>query len=1380
MKMHGLCQRLIAMFLTVMLLVFSIPTVPVSAAVAGGQFEETKLDIVTEKTSTLATGVTQNLYTVLDKNGDQVKIYTSTMDMNVDTVKFFTSYKDMDNTSYGVSKLTEQVSAFKEKAQNGDEYYNGTVVVGIKASYYNMANGKSTGTFVMNGNDVTTESEGNRYGYFAVMKDGSVKIGKPGEYSSDKGNIQEAISIYHMLITDGNIVSGLNDTDKYPRQTIGITADNQVILMTADGNQSPTSVGLTMAEQARVMADLGCVWAGHLDGGGSATYGSKAEGTDTFKIVNSPSGGSERSVSNGLLVVSQEEQTNEFVRIAFDAENDYVTPGTSIKVTAKGVSSSGGSADIPEDVTYSVTGGIYENGIFTAADETGTSVIAAHYMGEIVGTAEINVVIPNQIAFKNAVFTVPNGKTITIKPIAKYGSHTVMIQESDISFTLGDASAGTFDGFEFTACDEDTEVSDCTITATVKKTDINAEAQLVIGKASEVVRDFEDGTLGGLSITTGNPEYGPSGANGQNEIGNLQIVTAENGKVHDGDYALAVECDFTQLYETGYHMLKMTGLDITVPAKATSIGMWIYLPELEELSTTSMRFVGTNLSTNETVKSPWLWESCAPYGWENDGWHYFSMDISGCNDKITFTTLEIYICDRDNADVGFYFKDNASVNSKFTFYFDNITVDYSAAIEDREPPVFSDITYQSSTMSEAQKLDAQTIGDNTVHFSACVNEDTEKNNAAGLDNSSAKAYIDGVEVDCTYADGLISTEKEVLADGVHTIRFEMSDKMGNMAYVTGQINIDAESDMPTISIEPADPDADKILIGSLYWVNVVASDMDKVSNVTMKLNLNSVSQWELEHMNVAEGFRASSTVDKVTNNATITISGKSIASGGGILAQLPIRTWESRLSSYSGYEDQTPEKLWSRKIIWPIDIKLRANLGEVQFTDGSTGSFSMTPMNVITELYGNYAELDANGDYANKTSWHVHTEEAKEDGCYTGRTFCAVCNSVVKWGTTHHDMTHHPATSATCTEDGNYEYWTCSKEDGVYYKDENGTEKFESLADTVIGALGHTDSDNDGICDKEECKAYIDGIGAKLVGYTLSLNGNIAVDFHMELSDDIVKDEGAYAYITYERGENTLNKTIYVKDILNETKEVNGKTYYVFSCEVSAKDMTGDISITMHTSDNREGNTYHYTVKEYADYMISHTDTYSEEAVAFAKAIVNYGAYAQIYFDNNTNKLANASLDEADQNVAEVTLDTFDHYKPVINNNEAVGKFVSGNLSLKTETTVNVLFKAADGVEASKLIFKVGDTVLDQPDIRRINGKDYYCISVDNIKAPDLDEVYSFTVTDGINTSTMDYGAFSYAYTVMKSDRYGALKDVTRALWYLNQTAEAYRQTVSS
>ena len=576
MKKGKILTRVLALALCAMMLVGIMPMTVLGATETNyGKFSNSQLSLVQDKQSTLASGVTQNIYTVYDKNGKQVKMFAATIDMSIDTVKLFTSYKDMDNTSYGMSKLTEQVAAFDKKAAAGDEYYHGTVVAGINASYYNMTTGKPSGVFVMNGNDVTGKESS---AYFAVMKDGSVKIGNAKEYETDKGNIQEAIGIYKMLVYGGNIAlseEDKNNAQKYPRQTIGITADGKVILLSADGNQEPVSAGLTLMEQAQVMLDLGCVYAGHLDGGGSMTYGSKPEGEDTFKIVNKPSDGSERSISSGLIVVSTAVASKTFDRMTFDVETEYVTPGTPVAVNVAGVSTTGHAADIPEDITYSVTNGTYENGVLTA-DKVGDVTLTATYEGKNVGSVTIHAVMPEKLVFESAEITVPFGKTVTLTMSATYGLNNVKYKASDIQFTLENDAVGTIDGLNFTAGDG--EVTKSNITATVVGTEVTATSIIKLGKGSEVIFDFEDGDTSMFDL--GYIEY-----NYVLPEGKVYPVTAETGKVHSGNGAMALDINYGNSLESGY---MMTALQYKGGEKkfenATKLGMWLYISD-EDVST---------------------------------------------------------------------------------------------------------------------------------------------------------------------------------------------------------------------------------------------------------------------------------------------------------------------------------------------------------------------------------------------------------------------------------------------------------------------------------------------------------------------------------------------------------------------------------------------------------------------------------------------------------------------------------------------------------------------------------------------------------------------------------------------------------------------------
>jgi len=82
-----------------------------------------------------------------------------------------------------------------------------------------------------------------------------------------------------------------------PRTAFGIDKAGRYIILVVDGRQKYHSTGLTLTELAYTMQKLGAVDALNLDGGGSTAM------TIRDRVVNRPSDGSERSVSNALLVM---------------------------------------------------------------------------------------------------------------------------------------------------------------------------------------------------------------------------------------------------------------------------------------------------------------------------------------------------------------------------------------------------------------------------------------------------------------------------------------------------------------------------------------------------------------------------------------------------------------------------------------------------------------------------------------------------------------------------------------------------------------------------------------------------------------------------------------------------------------------------------------------------------------------------------------------------------------------------------------------------------------------------------------------------------------------------------------------------------------------
>jgi len=81
---------------------------------------------------------------------------------------------------------------------------------------------------------------------------------------------------------------------RIPATAVGSTADGYLLFVVIDGRQRRFSVGVTYWELAQFMKSLGAINAIGMDGGGSSTMAINGE------IVNRPSGGAPRAVSNAI------------------------------------------------------------------------------------------------------------------------------------------------------------------------------------------------------------------------------------------------------------------------------------------------------------------------------------------------------------------------------------------------------------------------------------------------------------------------------------------------------------------------------------------------------------------------------------------------------------------------------------------------------------------------------------------------------------------------------------------------------------------------------------------------------------------------------------------------------------------------------------------------------------------------------------------------------------------------------------------------------------------------------------------------------------------------------------------------------------------------
>lgn len=145
----------------------------------------------------------------------------------------------------------------------------------------------------------------------ALFNDGTIKTYNENDISSSEllaQGVTNTLSFGPILVQDGQIASDFSSVkidnnfgnrsiqDANPRTAIGMIAPNHYVFVVVDGRQDD-SRGMTLAELAQTMKELGATVAYNLDGGGSSTMYFMG------RVVNNPLGrNQERGVSDILYV----------------------------------------------------------------------------------------------------------------------------------------------------------------------------------------------------------------------------------------------------------------------------------------------------------------------------------------------------------------------------------------------------------------------------------------------------------------------------------------------------------------------------------------------------------------------------------------------------------------------------------------------------------------------------------------------------------------------------------------------------------------------------------------------------------------------------------------------------------------------------------------------------------------------------------------------------------------------------------------------------------------------------------------------------------------------------------------------------------------------
>ena len=280
---------------------------------------------------------------------------------------------------------------------------------------------------------------------------------------------------------------------------------------------------------------------------------------------------------------------------------------------------------------------------------------------------------------------------------------------------------------------------------------------------------------------------------------------------------------------------------------------------------------------------------------------------------------------------------------------------------------------------------------------------------------------------------------------------------------------------------------------------------------------------------------------------------------------------------------------------------------------------------------------------------------------------------------------------------------------------------------------------------------------ARYGGYQVRLDGYVGVAYYVAL-DQGIRDSSTKITFTLDSAIPELARQEIGFDQARYVTQPDGGDFYVFDMKVVPNEMTktitatltnGDYSVTLKTFTARE------CVEEYTN-----SDKYSSETVNLAKAIKNYGYYAQLKFGPDSPIFTQDALTLTDPSYDKVTVGTI---QEGITYSGTSVVFLSGN-------KIKHYFTIANNPDA--YTFKI-----DGKDVAKVSeGNNLYSISSEEMLASNLNyglpvEIYY----NGTLIKTFNYSATNYAKgVVVSANTSDEMKNLAKAFAMYYEKVNAY------
>lgn len=885
-------KRILSIVLALMMLVSLIP---ITAMADTGSSEKTWADtaegeiLVKDTITKITNGVVEHEIISNTPAGNDQKIdYMCRANLS-DTIKIVACYGENDASKWRMVSTTKQAAAY-EKDHPGE-----TVVAAINADFFNMATGEPLGALVMEGKQY--HDAGGRW-YFAILKDGTPVI----RNNPDLSDCQTAVGGWMPLVKDGkacteNFEAGTND---YSRSTIGIMEDGSIVTSVTHGMLTPVSCGRTYKEIAEMYMAEGAKDVLVLDGGGSATYAARIEGSDKLEVRNSPSDGAEREVCSSLLIVSTAKSTGVFDHAALTPNNDLYTPGYEVQFSASGIDTAGFPMAVPADATWALADDSEDmgtidakTGLFKAGDKTGTVNVQMIQGDKVIGTTAVEIAVPDIIYFNAEEVSLGFEDESNLSLVVRNKDRDLNIKDGDIVWTMSTEGLGTFKGNTFVANSKDSLNGDVTATSKYDK-EIHASIHVIVGMLPTLVWDFEDY----VDPETGNVIAAQDYYCGENGIlstfnygrgskESIEIVSIDDDEpVRFGTHAMKLNFDFTDCGAVTEGACVGTSDEMHIPGAPTGLGVWVYAPE-----GVGVNYGSVKNENGELISGLWLRAYCADgqgkkcevnftlepkddkvqKGYNKDtgewtvqpgiyweGWHYLEADLTKWTGPFSFypeMTFRLMFVDGTKM---------VGTQRTGELYFDNFQFVYGTNVDDVDAPVVDSVRVNDSDIKNGTVLTTDTLRvDAYMH-------DVQNKYTSGIDAGTIRMYVDGINVSgndkyqfVAEPDGSIAHLYDLkLPDGDHTVAVSVRDKFGNETTETRSFKVKTDNAATHSSVFVAAAESNAV-IGKTVSLNVTATGAD-IQKATALLTLgNSFKNYTVTFSDNYEGTYSYSKLTKI-------------------------------------------------------------------------------------------------------------------------------------------------------------------------------------------------------------------------------------------------------------------------------------------------------------------------------------------------------------------------------------------------------------------------------------------------------------------------------------------------------------------------------------